>query len=75
MCHYCLYETDKDLEYKDISNYPSVNERILEENLRQFKGRSYVLYSDIIYFETQFQELETAYNDVCTKLDEAKLGK
>jgi hypothetical protein len=75
MCHHCLYETDKDPDYTNVLEYPSAKERILKENLRQIKGRSYVMRNDVIYSEAEFQELEAAYNDVCAELNEAKLGK
>ena len=34
MCYHCLYETDKDLEYINILDYPLAKKRILKENLR-----------------------------------------
>lgn len=73
MCNHCLYENEKDPEYINSLSYPQAKERILNENLRQFKGRSYVLRGDVIYSETEFQELEVAYNEVCAELDETKL--
>ena len=75
MCYHCLYETDKDPEYINILDYSPAKERILKENLRQFKDRSYVMRSDVIYSETEFQELKAAYNDICAELNEVKLGK
>jgi len=68
MCYHCLYETDKDPEYINILDYPPAKERILKENLRQFKDRSYVMHSDVIYSETEFQELEATYNDYMQSL-------
>ncbi|RIB02248.1 hypothetical protein C2G38_2292038 [Gigaspora rosea] len=41
--------------------------------MRRFQGRSYVLGGDVIYSESEFQELESAYHEVCRELDEAKL--
>jgi hypothetical protein len=74
ICHHCLYKTDSDPEYISLSNYPLAVERIPKENIKQFQGRSYVLRGDIIYSESEFQELESAYHEVCAELDETKLG-
>ena len=75
MCHHCLYETDKDSEYTNLADYLPATERISTENIQQFQGRSYVLRSDVIYSESDFQELESAYCEVCRELDETKLRK
>jgi len=75
MCHHCLYETDKDWEYTNLADYLPATERILTENIQQFQGRSYILRSDVIYSESDFQELESAYYEVCRELDETKLRK
>jgi hypothetical protein len=75
MCRHCLYKTDTDPEYVNLPNYPPAPERIPKENIRIFQGRSYILRSDVIYSESEFQELEASYNGVCAELDEAKLGK
>ena len=62
MYHHCLYKTDTDLEYVNLPNYPPAPERILKENIRIFQGRLYVLWSDVIYSESKFQELKVLYN-------------
>jgi len=74
MCRHCLYKSDNDPEYVDSPNYLLPIEKLSNENIRKFQGRSYVLRSDIIYSESQFQELESAYHDVCAELDETRLG-
>src|SRR6266542_2472468 len=74
MCRHCLYETDRDPEYINSSDYPSPIQKSLKENIQKFQGRSYVLRNDIIYSETEFQQLESAYYEICKELDEAKLG-
>jgi len=74
MCHHCLYETDNDSKFTNLSDYQPAIQRIPMENIKRFQGRSYVLRSDIIYSESQFQELESTYHDVCAELDEMKLG-
>lgn len=72
MCHHCLYRTDIDPEYNNLSDYlPAIPKEKI--NIRQFQDRSYVLRGDVIYSESEFQELESAYHDVCAELDEAKL--
>lgn len=73
MCRHCLYRTDIDPEYINLPDYPPAIPKE-KKNIRQFHGRSYVLRGDVIYSETQFQELESAYHEVCAELDEAKLG-
>ncbi|CAG8663745.1 812_t:CDS:2, partial [Ambispora gerdemannii] len=73
MCRHCLYKTDDDSEYVNLPNYLLPIERISKEDIRKFQDRSYVLRSDIIYSQFQFQELEFAYYEVCAELDEAKL--
>ena len=76
MCHHCLYVTDNDSEFTNLSNYLPATHRIPTEYIKQFRGRSYVLRSDVIYSESEFQELESAYHEVCAELDEAtKLRK
>ncbi len=75
MCRHCLYETDRDPEYINLSDYPLPNQKISKENIQNFQGRSYVLRNDIVYSEAEFQQLESAYHEVCKELDEAKLGK
>ena len=75
MCHHCLYKTDDDLEYVNLPNYLPPPKRISRGNIRKFQKRSYVLRSDIIYSESEFQNLESAYNEVCAELDEVNLGK
>src|SRR5438128_3123174 len=75
MCHHCLYETDNDSEFTNLSDYLPATQRIPTENVEQFQGRSYVLRSDVIYSESEFQELESAYREVCAELDEVKLRK
>ena len=75
MCRHCLYKTDDDSEYVNLPNYPLAPERILNENIRNFQGRLYVLRKDIIYSDSEFQELESAYNEACMELDKVKLGK
>lgn len=74
MCRHCLYKSDNDPEYVDSPNYLLPIEKPSNENIKRFQGRSYVLRSDIIYSESQFQELESAYHDVCAELDETRLG-
>ena len=75
MCHHCLYKTDNDLKYVNLLDYLLPPERILREDIRKFQKRSYVLRSNIIYSESEFQDLESAYNEVCAKLEEVNLGK
>ncbi len=75
MCHYCLYKTDDDLEYVNLPDYLPLPERISRGDIRKFQKRSYVLRSDIIYSESEFQKLESAYNEVCAELNEVKLGR
>ena len=75
MCRHCLYETDRDPDYINSLDYPLSNQKILKENVQSFQGRSYVLRNDVVYSEAEFQQLESAYNEVCKELDEAKLGK
>ena len=76
MCHHCLYVTDNDSEFTNLSNYLPATHRIPTEYIKQFRGRSYVLRSDVIYSESEFQELVSAYHEVCAELDEAtKLRK
>jgi len=74
MCHHCLLETDRDSEYLGSSNYLLPIKRTSKENIRKFQDRVYVLRNDVIYSEKEFQELETAYHEVCAELDEVKLG-
>ena len=74
MCRHCLYKSDNDPEYVDSPNYLLPIEKLSDENIKRFQDRSYVLRSDIIYSESQFQELESAYHDVCAELDETMLG-
>jgi len=74
MCRHCLYKSDNDPEYVDSPNYLLPIEKLSNENIRKFQGKSYVLRNDIIYSESQFQELESAYHDVCAELDETRLG-
>ncbi|RIB18484.1 hypothetical protein C2G38_2184463, partial [Gigaspora rosea] len=76
MCHHCLYKTDIDPEYINSPDYLPAKEKfskIPKESMRRFQGRSYVLGGDVIYSESEFQELESAYHEVCRELDEAKL--
>ncbi|RIB23520.1 hypothetical protein C2G38_2171016 [Gigaspora rosea] len=73
MCNHCLYTTDVDPEYINLLDYPPAKERIPKENIKQFQGRSYVLRGNVIYLESEFQELESAYHEACAELDEAKL--
>lgn len=75
MCYYCLYKTDTDLEYINLTEYSLPEERVPKESIRQFQGMSYILHSDIIYSESEFQELESVYYEVCAELNEVKLGK
>ena len=74
MCCHCLYKTDHDPEYIDSPGYPSPVKKIPEGDVKRFQGRAYVLHSDITYSESEFQELEMAYHEVCAELDNAKLG-
>ncbi|RIB07071.1 hypothetical protein C2G38_2147748 [Gigaspora rosea] len=74
MCRCCLYKTDDDQEYINSPNYQLPIEKIPENEIGKFQGRSYVLRSDIIYSQSQFQELESAYHEACAELNEAKLG-
>ncbi len=75
MCHHCLYKTDDDSEHVNSPDYMPPSERISKEDIREFQGRLYVLQSDIFYSESEFQELESTYHEVCAELDEMKLGK
>ncbi|RIB21464.1 hypothetical protein C2G38_2176506 [Gigaspora rosea] len=72
MCQHCLYRTDIDPEYVNLPDYQLAISKETK-NIRQFQGRSYILRSNIIYPESEFQELESAYHEVYAKLDEAKL--
>jgi len=75
MCCHCLYKTDNDPEYVCLTDYPSpIQKKILKENIKNFQGRSYILCNDIIYSEEEFQQLESAYHEMCKELGEAKLG-
>jgi len=74
MCRHCLYKSDNDPEYADSPDYLPPFEKLSNENIKRFQGRSYVLRSDIIYSESQFQELEFAYHNVCAELDGTRLG-
>ncbi len=75
MCRHCLYKTDNDPEYVCSTGYPSpIQKKILKENIKNFQGRSYILRNDIIYSEEEFQQLESAYHEMCKELGEAKLG-
>ena len=67
MCRHCLYKSDND---PWICGFPQLS----ASNWEAIEGKSYVLRSDIIYSESQFQELESAYHDVCAELDETRLG-
>jgi hypothetical protein len=71
MCRHCIYETDKDLEYINSPDYPLP---ISKETIKNFQGKFYALCDDIIYSENEFNELESAYYEVCKELDETKLG-
>ena len=73
MCHHYLYKTDNDLEYVNLLDYLLPPERILREDIRKFQKRSYVLRNNIIYSESEFQKLESAYNEVCAELNEVYL--
>jgi hypothetical protein len=75
MCHHCLLETDRDSEYLGSSSYLLPIKRTSKENIQRFQDRAYVLHSDVIYSEQEFQELESAYHEVCAELDEVKLGE
>ncbi|RIB30095.1 hypothetical protein C2G38_2054758 [Gigaspora rosea] len=74
MCYYCLYKTDTDPEYINLPDYLPPKERIPKENIKRFQGKSYVLRRDIFYSESEFQELESTYHEVCAEFNEAKLG-
>ena|SRR6185312_5955635 len=74
ICRRCLYKTDDDPVYVRSPNYLPPPERISKEYIRNFQGRSYVLRNDIIYSQSEFQELESAYHELCAELDETKLG-
>ena len=43
--------------------------------MKEFQGRAYVLRKDVIYSESEFQELELAYHEVCAELDNTNLGR
>jgi len=75
MYHHCLYKTDTNSEYVNSTDYMLALEKISKEYIRKFQDRSYVLCSDIIYSKSQFQKFESAYHEVCIKLDEVKLDK
>ncbi|CAG8695824.1 1493_t:CDS:2, partial [Gigaspora rosea] len=55
----CDLETDIDPEYINLPDYPPAKEKILKENINNFKSK--------------FQELESAYHETCAELDKAKL--
>lgn len=75
MCHHCLYKSDNDPEYLDSPDYQLPVQKTSSENIRKFQNRTYALRDDILYSEIEFQQLESAYHEVCAELDEAKLGK
>ena len=75
MYHHYLYKIDINLEYVNSVDYMPIPKRIFKEYIRKFQDRSYVLCSDIIYSKSQFQKFESAYHEVCIKLDEVKLDK
>ncbi len=75
MCHHYLYKTDDDSKYINSSDYLPSSERILRGDIRKFQEKSYVLRNNIIYFEFEFQELESAYNEICAELNKVKLGR
>lgn len=75
MCRHCLYKTDNDPEYLNSPNYQSPAQTTSNKNIQKFQNRRYVLRDDIFYSEEEFQQLESAYHEVCTELDKAKLGK
>ena len=62
-------------EYLGSSSYLLPIKRTSKENIQRFQDRAYVLRSDVIYSEQEFQELESAYHEVCAELDEVKLGE
>ena len=55
----------------DSPNYLLPIEKLSNENIKRFQVGH--MYYDIIYSESQFQELESAYHDVCAELDETRL--
>ncbi|CAG8816459.1 25595_t:CDS:1, partial [Gigaspora rosea] len=61
ICHHCLYKTDDDPEYVNLPDYLLPPERISKKDIRKFQGRSYVLRDDVIYSQSEFQELESMY--------------
>ena len=75
MCHHCLYKTDNDPEYLDSPNYQSPAQKKSNENIQKFQNKTYALRDDIFYSEEEFQQLESAYCEVCAELEKAKLGK
>ena len=75
MCYHYLYKTDNDPEYTNSPNYLLTIEKISKEDIRNFQGKAYVLQNDIIYSQSEFQKLESAYHEVCIELDKAKIGK
>lgn len=75
MCRHCLYKTDNDPEYLNSPNYQSPAQKTSNKNIQKFQNRRYVLRDDIFYSEEEFQQLESAYHEVCAELDKAKLGK
>lgn len=75
MCRHCLYTTDNDPEYLNSPNYQSPAQKTSNKNIQKFQNRRYVLRDDIFYSEEEFQQLESAYHEVCAELDKAKLGK
>ena len=56
-----------------ITNYQL--KKTSNENIQKFQNRTYTLRDDVFYSEIEFQQLESAYHEVCAELDEAKLGK
>ena len=75
MCRHCLYKTDNDPEYLNSPNYQPPAQKTSNKNIQEFQNRRYVLHDDIFYSEEEFQQLESAYHEVCAELDKAKLGK
>nr|CAG8561634.1 5925_t:CDS:2 [Entrophospora candida] len=73
MCHHCLYKTDNDPEYLDSPNYQSPAQKKSNEKIQKFQNKTYALRDDIFYSEEEFQQLESAYHEVCAELEKAKL--
>ncbi|CAG8516125.1 11649_t:CDS:2, partial [Gigaspora rosea] len=73
ICRRCLYKTDDDPDYVNLPDYLLPPERISKKDIRKFQSRSYVLRDDVIYSQSEFQELESAYHELVPLSKKIKL--